>query len=810
MKRSSLVFWFLAANLGAQSLPATYQQVLAPALDPQQVAAIENVRFSRDALEFQLSDGFLALTAPVNGHVTAAVFNGHGSLTVTPPTASEAAEVRRFLGEPTVTVQFTQALFRFPDAGWLRTQLAAQARFQPNPRGAELAAVVDERAKLEERQGWGDAARILQAVFAPQPDAIGPFLADLKTDRFGWVQAVFDPQQQEEVEVHRFAQSANTGPAVFDDVWTQFEKAADRAQGIEAAHKRPEVVALDDFHLEVTIPHDLDMQERATFQIAPRAPVGRGIFLALDSNLRVTAARTAAGQPVAWLQPRDPGRMRPPEYQGDWLYLQLPAGLAAPAVVELELHGKYVIQQVGAGNYFARSMGWYPLYPFGTPFHYAHYDLVFHCDPKDSVVATGEQVADTVENKQRREEFRASVPITVAGFAFGQYREREQAVELDGRPVEVKVFTNTQPDNFFSSISAMDDLPSMDNPGPRLLPGLDNLDPLRLQPLVVQEVANSLRFFDAIFGPYPYHKLAVANIPGSYGQGWPSLLYLSSLSFLDSTQLHGLGLPADALRQLSDTFRAHETSHQWWGHKVAWASPRDQWISEGFANTSALLYESVRFGEGAARQTLEEWRRDLLQRNRYGHAPVDEGPVWLGQRLSSTLDPSAYETVVYAKGGYILYMLREMMLETGTKQPDARFIAMLRDFTQTYSGRAASTADFEAVVNKHMTPEMDLDGNHRMDWYFNEYVYGTGVPRVRFDYTLAPHAKGSLLTMRFHQEPANWKEIMPVYLHFSGKRWLRGKVALRQADETVTVQVPAAVQSVSVNDYDDMLVIVSR
>lgn len=27
-----------------------------------------------------------------------------------------------------------------------------------------------------------------------------------------------------------------------------------------------------------------------------------------------------------------------------------------------------------------------------------------------------------------------------------------------------------------------------------------------------------------------------------------------------------------------------------------------------------------------------------------------------------------------------------------------------------------------------MTREMDLEGNHKLDWFFDEYVYGTALP----------------------------------------------------------------------------------
>jgi hypothetical protein len=37
------------------------------------------------------------------------------------------------------------------------------------------------------------------------------------------------------------------------------------------------------------------------------------------------------------------------------------------------------------------------------------------------------------------------------------------------------------------------------------------------------------------------------------------------------------------------------------------------------------------------------------------------------------------------------------------------------------------------MVEKHMTPGMDLDHNHKMDWFFNEYVYGTDLPQYHFE-----------------------------------------------------------------------------
>ena len=59
--------------------------------------------------------------------------------------------------------------------------------------------------------------------------------------------------------------------------------------------------------------------------------------------------------------------------------------------------------------------------------------------------------------------------------------------------------------------------------------------------------------------------------------------------------------------------------------------------------------------------------------------------------------------LIYPKGGYILHMIRMMMWDRRTG--DQQFKTMMQDFVKTYSGRDATTEDFQAMVEKHMTPE---------------------------------------------------------------------------------------------------------
>ena len=94
----------------------------------------------------------------------------------------------------------------------------------------------------------------------------------------------------------------------------------------------------------------------------------------------------------------------------------------------------------------------------------------------------------------------------------------------------------------------------------------------------------------------------------------------------------------------------------------------------------------------------------------------------------------------------------------------------MQDFVNTYRGKAATTEDFKAMVEKHMTPEMDLEGNHKMDWFFNEYVYGTQLPSYKMDATFDTGADGDVsLSLKMTQSNVNdsFRMLVPIYLEIA-------------------------------------------
>jgi aminopeptidase N len=288
------------------------------------------------------------------------------------------------------------------------------------------------------------------------------------------------------------------------------------------------------------------------------------------------------------------------------------------------------------------------------------------------------------------------------------------------------------------------------------------------------------------------------------------LVYLPICGFFDDTQRHFL-LGSDWYDIYWKTVTPHEVAHQWWGQTVGFRSYRDQWMSEGFADESSTIYLQATQQMDEFFEFWKQQRKLITEKNQFGFRPIDVGPVTMGTRLSS---PKAgwniYQDLVYPKGAYILHMVRMMMWTP--KDGDSRFKATMQDFAHSYKLQAATTEDFKAMVEKHMSPQMDLDGNHRMDWFFNQYVYGTDLPTYHFEGQTTQNGDATSLHIKLTQSGVspNFKMPVPLYLELAGGKVIRMGAINITGDKTVeqTVQLPklpAPVKRVAINYYYDVL-----
>ena len=107
------------------------------------------------------------------------------------------------------------------------------------------------------------------------------------------------------------------------------------------------------------------------------------------------------------------------------------------------------------------------------------------------------------------------------------------------------------------------------------------------------KLLDSVHYYETIDGPFPFPKLDVSQIPGSFGQGWPGLLYLTTLVFLPPEAQQQAGVAERAQEEIAQLVPFHEVAHQWWGNVVAPASYRDFWLEEGMADYQSLMYDEA-------------------------------------------------------------------------------------------------------------------------------------------------------------------------------------------------------------------------
>ena len=206
-------------------------------------------------------------------------------------------------------------------------------------------------------------------------------------------------------------------------------------------------------------------------------------------------------------------------------------------------------------------------------------------------------------------------------------------------------------------------------------------------------------------------------------------------------------------------------------------------MSEGFAEFSASLY--VQYVRQDQKKFLDFWndQRDRIIQSgpqTKDIKPYTIGPVTQGYRLSSGKTRAAYQYLVYPKGAYILHMIR-MMFNNG-RDHDKFFQEMMKDFIQAHYNQDVSTEDFKRSVEKHMSSEMDLDGNQRLDWFFNEYVYGTSLPTYKLESSFDKNSDGDLVfSMKLAQSGVDerFRMLVPIYLELAdGHVTSIGRVAL--------------------------------
>lgn len=736
---------------------------------------VKELTLQRDRAQMTFN-GTLYFAAPVDGHVTGAVFVGEGHFNAAvPPNEFEKGNLKRLLGTEVVDSDFKTAVLRFSDDTFERLGQTANGG-AIDQQAQKLASELD--ARILKQTGANLPARLALSILNQEKP--GFFFANFDGGKRGRFSLLLDYQNR--IPVANFDINAGEKGLIFtyraddmyNEVWMAFYGQEDYQRGaveysdvndlIDVTHYDMSV-DLTDYKKETAITARVKADTRAAnlraipFRIGE--DLGENDNWRLKKQMRLKQAKLG-GNEVPFAQE---------DWEGGFTVFvpgDAPAGQALELTLTLEGDMMYDAQTCDC-HYPRSNSSWFPRHGY---LDRATFDLTFRHPKKFKIASGGVRLSEDPDPDDKNltiTKYRLDRPVPLMTFALAPFERHSQMVKWEqggvGDPIPIEF--NSLP----GSIMAIK------------------------EDFILAEMDNSLRFFTTMFGKYPYASFSAAFHPFNFGQGFPSLLMIPN---------------TDRASKYTYVFIAHETAHQWWGDIVSWRSYRDQWLSEGFAEYSGILYTEKRAGVGAHDELLSQLRESLKRspETETGLAKgrlVDVGPIILGHRLSTRKTMGAYQTLIYNKGALVLRMLHFLLSDPSTSNGDG-FFDMMTDFVNRYHDKFASTDDFRRVANEHFARSPIGRQYHlnNLDWFFHQWVYRTELPSYHLEYQLQDQPDGKVLlsgTITQDNVPEDWIMPLPLLMSFGGKQEARGAVMAHGPQSTFQIRLPARPQKVELDPH---------
>jgi len=783
--RSFVLLIFAVTGLRAGPASDLANQIRKSALDTEACYRVRDLRFARDEIKLYLTDGYLIFGAPINGSRVSAVFTtevegGNAELLLMPPFLPERKSLAAFAKSPNLSERFQQAIMVFTDEA--AAELFEMVKATAARRSPEMGMLLSDKWTPVMRSFLGSfEVRLVEDLLSPYRKQAGFFFSAIGGTQLGNFDLIYDPRARHQVSA---GQVSFRDDRRYFDTWTNFE-----AQSWRTGRRKPLALepTIGGVRIHATIEPGLGLKAVTRLQVTP-AQTERTLAFEISRRVRVSGVKVD-GEPGEAFSPESlrANLMR----SSDNNIVLVTAGRefppGKPVEVELEHEGN-VILRAGERVFFVGARGnWYP----NRSLQFANYEATFRFPKHLDLVATGELVNEAVEGDWKISRRKTSAPVRLFGFNLGDY----ERVSLKRSGITVEVCANRKleaalqprPRPVLDTQAQMG--PSW-NRGPRraqpspelLLPPIPPSPTARLQQ-VASEIASSFQEMASRLGMPPIKTLTVSPIPGRFGQGFPGLVYLSTLSYLDPSERPQVRTGVQQMF-FSEILHGHEIAHQWWGNGVTSADYQDDWLMEALANYSALWVLERKKGARALDTVLDDYRNNLLKKDEDGRTIESAGPITMGHRLYSSLSPASWSLVTYEKGSWIVHMLRRRM-------GDERFSKMLAALYSRNTYKAITTGMFQATASEFLPPG---SVDPKLDGFFDHWVKGTGIPSLKLSWTTsgkAPRVKltGTITQTDVDEEFSIWT---PVEIQMARRKPVVKWVRTNSEAEKFEVMLPVA------------------
>lgn len=761
-------------------------------------AVVNNVTLQKDKGTFLMKTGEIYFLAPVEGKTTGAVFIGDGEFSLVPPVEYEKKHLAIFTDAPEIKEQFSELVMYFTDKTLEAIKNSPNTKMTTGcSRGSAATSALKEKGEiLKKRFRFNMSSRILADFLTPKRR--GFFTSFIDGKKYGKLIYQIDPLgapnvYPEQVSLSSYALSDR-------GIWTAFHLEGEYRKGTANSWTDRRIYDITHHDIETTV-QGTKLISKDTITLFSKDPDLRFFPFDLYDSLRVKTVTNENGEELSFIQ----------EKRGEdadfGVVLEKAPEVGKPFKIVVEYEGGGALLNAGSGNFFLGPRStWYPNNPFTAFADRAIFNLTLKYPKRYTMVGIGNRVGEEKEEGDLKVSRWSTddVEFEVAGFNYGDFKVSKVVDPASG--YELEVYANSEMPDFVKDFQKV--IEFNESRGANTQTNLGTLNTVEGMNKVMVEAQNSVRLYNAYFGKLPYKRIAMTQQPaGNFGQAWTTLIFMPFIAYIPQSQrvqMFGIqGGTSDFWNEVGP----HEVAHQWWGHIVGWTSYRDQWMSEGFSELSSSIY--VQFVEKDINRFISYWedQRKLIteaSNSTKGLKPFTVGPLTQGYRLNSGKAGNVYRRMIYPKGAFVLHMLRMMMYDHG-KTGDARFKAMMQDFIKANYNKPVSTNDFKLAVERNITPEMDIDKNKKMDWYFDQWIYGTEMPSYKFEYQMT----GNTLTGKITQSGVsqNFAMIVPIYADFgSGWQYL-ASVTLAGNDtlDIGKINLPKAPKKVAIAALQDVL-----
>lgn len=219
---------------------------------------------------------------------------------------------------------------------------------------------------------------------------------------------------------------------------------------------------------------------------------------------------------------------------------------------------------------------------------------------------------------------------------------------------------------------------------------------------------------------------------------------------------------------------SHELAHSWFGNLVTCRNWAELWLNEGFATFMEAVYREKKYGRANyllkvmsdAEQFLAS---DAVNKKRHG---------LFNQRAGNVAELFAVPYTTYNKGGVVLHMLRE---EVG----DDAFWKAVNLYLDRHKWANVETTDLKNA--------MEAASGRKLDWFFDQWVYGVGSPKLTIKSEYSDRLRTLTLTVTQTQKreklvPAAYRMLLDIEIP-TGSLTQTEKIEVSKPAETFSFKV---------------------